>query len=245
MAHNKYNILFLFFSLSLFITDNIKTIDNIDIKNNNKLDTFLNNLEEYRPSAPWICGDLISQNADDFFASWKEISKRLTDKANISKYFDENKKYFEVENYWNRILWQCGQYGDFIDNLYVNIKTKQLWYISNGVLNRDEEIAISEYWKYYSDDQDWQDMSDIYAFYADALSNLIINIIIPEAYSNLDLPDFDNYYKMGTILIELSKSILPRLNNTKYESKYDLNAKKYEALFHMLENEYLSRLFKN
>ena len=102
------------------------------------LDKFNDSLEKYKPNAPWIMPKLIRLPVDKFIKGFETVLYKLTVDDNRHDYFDISKENFNKDAYWAQCWWQCAVFEIFLNNIYINLKTKK-FFLDEAEIDRSNE----------------------------------------------------------------------------------------------------------
>lgn len=262
----KFLIPLIIFGFSLNAQDIQEKISindpNQQIKQIDCLQIFKNDLNKYKPNAPWITESYMSMNLKQFSCAFKKVIKILTVPQKRWFYFSDNSQGFNPDNFWAECLWQCVRYEEWMSKLsFSDFTLESLKKIKANALNFDNldhtiqdkiQLAYKDasntripFIKILTDIEQLKLGKNLvnkyyqfYAFYNDCLSNFFCQSVY-SCYSALDdQASYKKYLEGAKEILKKMKQNLQILKKSKlFYPSYKMTLDSYKNILALLEAE--------
>lgn len=204
---------------------------------------FMQQLQEYKPNAPWITYELLQLSVEDFEQGFSQAIDMFTQSSRRWVYFDVKQTAFDQDRYWRQCLWQCQYYDQWLKKLYVDTDTGEL--IIKTIQTRLSESACSifEYWQLTGTLQSQSSIAAVhklYMFYFDVLAHFFCQSI-DLAYKSQDAIElYAQCWSVSKLCLKELEAVIAHLMDTKWYPKYQLMLNRYQEVAVLLEEEILA-----
>lgn len=211
------------------------------IKKTLGLKNFFKSLEEYRLNAPWVERELLCLNIQDFDLAFKEVIDIISKEDRRWWYFCDNKNDFNQDDYWNKCLWQCIHYDNWLSNVYVDLINNELIFKDNNESGAPQgTVSLIQYWHIMGQDQEENSehyINQFYVFFLDCLSHLFCESIDNAYKFTNDYDFYKNYMDTARKSLNLFEKNLKKIKASKYYQKYQLSLNRFKEILSLLEQE--------
>ncbi len=223
-----------------------------------KLDKFYEDLNLYKPNAPWIMGKLLKMDVSDFFEGFKKAFHLLADARTRADYFGQPKEQFNSEDFWSKSWWQCTVYEIFLKKTFVDLQTSKL------ILAHDPEqesylktkgisLGIFHIFDFFGQARSHLEESEhhmlfvFYAFYIDCIMH-VFSTSVQNAYLAIEQKtDYKHFFNLAKYcqkqtaqkVKELSKWQKSDIDKIKYKHVYAGLVEKNKEIIDALQFERL------
>lgn len=224
-------------------------ICNTEDQNNNtpinRLENFQNQLQEFKPNAPWIMQELLNFPLKDFFKGFELSILKMAQSTTRNEYFNENNNIDNSELY-AKSLWQCTVYEIFLKNIYLKSNDRQIdiFQITKKLACKNGLTSILDIAEQLDIPQgEHHPMFVFYAFFCDCLVNQFSETI-KIAYTYIDTPVM--YKAYCQLAVKFNKQIKEKVIKLKSWSNSTYDKTKYETIYSELyeKNQQIINLLK-
>jgi hypothetical protein len=208
------------------------------------LESFLQSLQDYRPTAYWITKDFMELSIQEFEMAWKTVMDIITWPEQRWFYFCDKEQDYSEEQYWLKFLVQCQCYDAWLTQTYVDLATGELLYKEEAAKNTERATSLIQYWDLLASMTPGaeQPYVPLYAFFVDCLSYFFCQSVDNAHQSLSDTATYNLCIKAAKICLNKINKYMEKLKSSKLFPVYQLTIKKYPEILELLEHEQLKQL---
>ncbi|MBA3954315.1 hypothetical protein H0X48_03305 [Candidatus Dependentiae bacterium] len=208
----------------------------------NSIENFMQQLQDYKPNAPWISHELLQLSLKDFERGWSEAIDMLTRSERRWFYFCDREVDFDQERYWQQCVWQCQYYDRWLKKLYVDIGSSELIVKTIQTRLPAGALSIFEYWQLtgaLETNSKAAAVHKLYMFYFDCLAHFFCQSIDLASKSKDAFGLYASCWAVSKLCLKELDTIILQFADTKWYPKYQLMLKRYQEVYALLEEEFL------